>query len=382
MNRVSVSPDMIRWACERAGHDPAHFAKSIPQLTKWIAGEIQPTLNQLENLANRTHTPLGYLFLPEPPDERLPVSDYRTLTGTAPKRPSPELLDTLYTMLRRQDWLRDWLIEDGEEPLGFVNSAQLSDDPIAVAAAIRIELGLESSWAAQMRSWQQALRRLRTLIEKRRVMAVVNGVVGNSTGRKLNVDEFRGFALVDPYAPLIFVNGADAKSAQIFTLAHELAHIWLGAGGLSGFEALNPIGSDVETWCNRVAAEFLVPEKQLKNQWIEFKDDPQRFELLARVFKVSPIVTARRALDLTLVEHDTFKEFYHNYVNREFRNAKKASGGSFYNNQNTRVGKMFATRVIRAAKEGRIGYTNAYALTGMGDGPLTKYAKLIGVSFP
>ena len=382
MNRVSVSPDMIRWACERAGHDTAHFAKKIPQLTKWIAGEIQPTLNQLENLANRTHTPLGYLFLSEPPDERLPISDYRTLTGSAPKRPSPDLLDTLYTMLRRQDWLRDWLIEDGEEPLAFVNSAQLSDDPIAVAAAIRSELGLESNWAALLHSWQQALSRLRTLIEKRRVMAVINGVVGNNTRRTLNVDEFRGFALVDRYAPLIFVNGADAKSAQIFTLAHELAHIWLGAGGLSGFEAMNPTGSDVEKWCNQVAAEFLVPEKQLKNHWIEVKDEPQRFELLAREFKVSPIVTARRALDLALVERESFLDFYRHYVNREFERAIKASGGNFYNNQNTRVGRMFITRVIRATREGRIGYTNAYALTGMGGGPLTKYAEKIGVSFP
>jgi hypothetical protein len=114
----------------------------MPQLPAWVRRERQPTLKQLEKIANLTHTPLGYLFLPEPPDERLPVPDYRTVAGTAKGRPSPDLLDTLYTMQRRQEWLRESLVENDVEPLAFVASAKLADEPDAVGREMRRALGL------------------------------------------------------------------------------------------------------------------------------------------------------------------------------------------------------------------------------------------------
>ena len=110
----------------------------------------------------------------------------------------------------------------------------------AVGREMRRAIGLHDGWADGVRTWQDAVSELRRAIEDLGVMAIINGVVGNNTHRTLNVEEFRGFALTDPYAPLIFVNGADAKSAQMFTLAHELAHIWLGTEGLSGFDTLLP----------------------------------------------------------------------------------------------------------------------------------------------
>jgi transcriptional regulator with XRE-family HTH domain len=142
VTRVPVRPEMLQWACERAGFDVAHLAKRMPQLPAWVRRERQPTLKQLEKIANLTHTPLGYLFLPEPPDERLPVPDYRTVAGTAKGRPSPDLLDTLYTMQRRQEWLRESLVENDVEPLAFVASAKLADEPDAVGREMRRALGL------------------------------------------------------------------------------------------------------------------------------------------------------------------------------------------------------------------------------------------------
>ena len=269
MTRVPVPPEMLRWACERAGYDMEHVAARIPQFPAWIRCETHPTLKQLEKLAKLTHTPLGYLFLSKPPNEHLPVPDYRTVTGTARQRPSPDLLDTLYTMQRRQGWLRESLVENDAEPLAFVASARLSDDPEAVGREMRRVLGLDSGWAAGVHTWQDAVNELRRMIEQLGVMAVINSVVGNNTHRRLSVEEFRGFALTDPYAPLVFVNGADAKSAQMFTLAHELAHIWLGTEGLSGFKTLFPGGTDVEDWCNRAAAELLAPAQELRARWWE-----------------------------------------------------------------------------------------------------------------
>ena len=379
---VPVPPEILRWACERAGYDVAQVAERLPQFPAWVRREKLPTLKQLERLARLTRTPLGYLFLPEPPDERLVVPDYRTVAGTAGARPSPDLLDTLYTMQRRQVWLRGVLIENEAEPLAFVASARLADEPVAVGGEMRRALGLDGGWAAGVRSWQDAVSELRPTIEQLGVMAVINGVVGNNTQRRLRVEEFRGFALTDPYAPLIFVNGADAKSAQMFTLAHELAHIWLGSGGLSGFEALLPGGTDVEDWCNRAAAELLAPARELRARWSEVKREASPFEALARTFKVSPVVAARRALDLNLVDRRTFFEFYERNVSRERKGGTKPRGGDFYNNQNARVGELFAIQVLRAAMEGRIGFKEAYDLTGLRGGTFQKYARRLGVNLP
>ncbi len=376
MVRVQVPPEILSWACERAGHDVEYFAKNIPQLTSWIQQEKQPTLNQLEKLARVTRTPFGYLFLPEPPDEPLPVPDYRTVSGASRHRSSPNLLETIYAMQRRQDWLRESLMEDGMQPLEFVASARLSDEPEAVGHEMRNALGLGDGWTAKVPTWQSAVSKLRQLIEGLGVMAVINGVVGNNTHRPLSVEEFRGFALTDPYAPLIFVNGADAKSAQMFTLVHELAHIWLGKGALSGFDNMQPGGTDVEVWCNQATSEFLVPAKEFSTCWEKIGQEQKPFEKLARIFKVSPIVAARRALDLNYVELSTFLGFYKDYTGRELGPNKPSSGGDFYNNQNTRVGKLFVTRVLRAAKEGRISFKEAYDLTGMRDVSFQKYAKL------
>lgn len=383
MIRVDVQPEMLRWACERAGYEPEYLTDRIPQLPAWMRREKRPTLKQLEQLARVTHTPVGYLFLPEPPDEPLPVTDFRTLSADRERtRPSPDLLDTLYTMQRRQAWLRESLVESGAEPLTFAGSARLADDPQGVGREMRRSLGLGDGWGASVRSWRDAVRELRRGIEQLGVMAVINGIVGNNTYRSLNVKEFRGFALTDPHAPLIFVNGADAKSAQMFTLAHELAHVWLGSEGLSGFEALFPGGTDVEEWCNRAAAELLVPAEELGARWREVRRDPSPFESLARVFKVSPIVAARRTLDLGLIERQAFFDFYEDYVSREHRKGGESTGGDFYNNQNTRVGQLFATRVVHAALEGRIGFKEAYELTGLRGGTFQKYASRLGVELP
>ena len=382
MTRIPVPPEMLRWACERAGHDVAHVAARIPQLPSWVRRERHPTLKQLEKLAKATHTPLGYLFLPEPPEERLPVPDYRTVSGAGRDKPSPDLLDTLYTMQRRQEWLRESLVEHDAEPIAFVGSARLADEPDAVGREMRRALGLDEGWAAGIRTWQDAVGELRRAIEQLGVMAVINGVVGNNTHRRLSVEEFRGFALTDPYAPLIFVNGADAKSAQMFTLAHELAHIWLGTEGLSGFEFLLPSGTGVEHWCNQAAAEFLAPQRETRVRWTQVRREASPFDALARSFKVSPVVAARRALDLRLIDRGTFFDFYQSYISGERRRGTAPSGGDFYNNQNTRVGELLASQVLRAAMEGRIGFKEAYDLTGLRGGTFQKYARRLGVDLP
>lgn len=378
MIRVSVNPELLGWARERANITQEDLKAKFKKLPEWESGLAQPTLKQLEKFARAVHVPFGYLFLPEPPEEHLPIADFRTVTDTANATASPDLLDTLYAMQRRQAWLRESLIENDAEPLAFTESARLTDDPDAVGREMRRTIGLGDGWAAEVRTWQNAVSELRRMIERLGVMAVINGIVGNNTYRRLRVDEFRGFALADRYAPLIFVNGADSKSAQMFTLAHELAHIWLGEGGLSGFENLIPGNMAIEDWCNRAAAEFLVPARELRECWVQVKRQRHPFEALGRLFKVSPVVAARRAMDLKLIERDAFFDFYKRYTNREHRNDTTSPGGDFYNNQNTRVGELFALHVIKAAMGGQIGFRDAYELTGLQGGTFQDYAGRLG----
>lgn len=384
MMRVEVKPELLHWARERAGRSIEGLVGKFPKLPQWEQGLAQPTLRQLEAYAKATYVPIGYLFLAEPPEEPLPIPDFRTVSGAEVARPSPNLLDMIYTMQRRQAWLRDERIECEAEPLDFVGSARLTDDPDAVGREMRRVLGFDDGWAAEVRTWTQAVGQLRHAIEQVGIMAVINGVVGNNTHRTLDTEEFLGFALCDEYAPLLFVNGADYESRKMFTLAHELAHSWLGSAGegLSGFKGIFPGGTDVESFCDRAAAEFLVPAKELNACWRGVKDESQPFEALAQRFKVSPIVGGRRAMDLHLVDRETFFTFYDAYVKRERTRRKGTGRGDFYNNQNTRVGVLFATHVIRAAKEGRIGFREAYHLTGLGGGAFQEYARRLGFDLP
>jgi len=382
MPRVSVKPELLRWARERVGRPVDDFKGNLKKLPEWEGGEVQPTLKQLEDFAKATYVPFGYFFLPEPPQERIPIPDLRTIRNEEISRPSPDLLDTIYAMQRRQAWLREDRMECEAEPLDFVGSARLADNPEDIGREMRRMVGLADGWAASVRTGQDAVGELRRAIEDMGVMAIINGVVGNNTHRKLDVGEFRGFGLSDEYAPLVFVNGADAKSAQMFTLAHELAHIWLGESALTDVGLKIRPSQDIESWCDKAAAEFLVPAQALKAIWRDVRHERSPFETIARRFKVSPIVAGRRAMDLRLVGREAFFEFYDEYIARERRRRAGAGGGDFYNNQNTRVGELFATHAIRAAKEGRLSFKEAYDLTGLRGGAFQQYAARLGVNLP
>ena len=364
---ITLQPAVLRWARERARLDVAELARKVgvrpERVTEWeMSGAI--TVVQADKLAHRTYTPVGFLYLDEPPEDRLPISDFRTRRGDALQRPSPDLLETVYLMQRRQAWMHDDLVEEESDPLGFVGAHGLDSPPRRVADAMRDALRLTDGWAAAVGTWSDALRRLRNRIEDAGVLVVFNGIVGNNTRRKLDPDEFQGFALVDEYAPLVFVNSADFKAAQMFTLAHELAHIFVGADGVSRFEALQPPDDETEDFCNSAAAEFLVPARDLRRFWVEIRRREDRYEAIAKRFKVSQVVAARRSMDLGLIIRDDFFDFYERRLDDE-RGQSRSDGGDFWNSQNTRIGRRFGEAIVRAVREDRLLYREAYALTGL-----------------
>lgn len=363
MAEVSVNPELLEWALIRSGK--AEEVKKKFPIDKWISQEKKPTFRQLENFSKMIHVPLGYLFLSKPPVEKLPVPHYRTLKDGLENSASTELIDTIQTMERRQAWMRDYLIRLGNPPLPYVATATVQDDPKTVAYNIREKLNLEEGWAGVWPNWEKALRELIRRVESIGILVTVNGVVGNNTHRKLNVNEFRGFVLVDEYAPLIFINGADGKAAQMFTLAHELAHVWLGEGAIFDLKEMQPADEKIELICNQIAAEFLVPEKVLRESWKIVYNQPARFQQLAREYKVSEIVIARRAQDLHLITKKEFFSFYNQRMQEINSEVKTVGGGDFYASQNLRIGNQFIKAVISETKSGHMLYQDAYRLTGL-----------------
>lgn len=381
---LTLKPKVLRWARERAGLDAAALAKKVggnvtaERIEEWEqTGQLAFT--HARRLAHVTHTPEGFLYLPEPPEDRLPIPDFRTVGDAPVRRPSPDLLDTVQMMQRRQAWMRDFLIEEGEPPLPFVGSAALATKSEHVAADIRKTLGFAEGWAKEERTWTEALMHFRQRIEGAGILIIVNGITGNNVYRKLNPDKFRGFVLCDPYAPLVFINGADFKAAQMFTFAHELAHLWIGQDGVSNFEALQPPPVQVEQWCNAVAAEFLVPARELQECWAAAQRAEEPYQFLAGRFRVSSLVAARRALDLGLASRKEFFDFYNSYREDERRRqARQSAGGNFWNTQGVRVGLRFGAAVVRAAREGRLLYREAYQLTGLHGKTFDRFAETLG----
>ena len=378
MTRANVNPKLLTWARERAGIGQSDLLRKFPKLVEWERGELRPTFKQLENFAKAVFVPFGYLFLADPPEEKIPIPHYRSERDAPPRNPSPDLLDTIYTLERRQVWMRRHLIEQGCARLPYVGSATVHDSVEAVVDNMRDILGLDPNWAEGQHTWQEALACLRDRMERAGVFVVSNGVVGNNTHRRLDVSEFRGFVLADEYAPFVFVNGADAQAAQMFTLAHELAHVFFGSSAAFDLRQLQPAADATEKACNRVAAEFLVPSHALRQHWERAKRTDDPFKFLGRRFKVSVVVAARRALDADLIDGPTFRAFYADWQSREHKTTS-AGGGNFYNTQNMRVGVTFASAVIAAAKSGKLPYLEAYELTGLHGRTFEKFARRLGI---
>lgn len=367
MIRAPVNPALLAWARERAGHAPEDLAGRFPKLAEWEAGTRQPTFRQADAFASRVHVPVGYLFLSEPPAERLPIPDFRTVAGTPVAEPSPDLLDVIRACQERQTWYRNFARMEGQQPLSFVASATRGVPPERVAMQMRETLGFDVAARRWCPTWTESLRMFTGTADKVGVLVMVSGIVGSNTRRTLDPAEFRGFALTDPLAPLVFVNGTDAKAAQMFTLAHELAHLWLGTSALSDCPAAPSPGlGDDEVWCNAVAAEFLVPLAALRQELSADERLPDALTRLARIFKVSGLVVLRRLLDARWLDRARFEAAWRDESERLRSLARRdGEGGDFYRTTLARVGRRFAGALVASTSEGQTLYRDAYRMLGV-----------------
>jgi Zn-dependent peptidase ImmA (M78 family) len=360
---IHVNANMLTWAITRAGFELNEFSARFPKVKvqEWLNGTKKPTVKQLEGFSKKVHLPFGYFFLPEPPKEKIPIPFFRT-NSTRATAVSLNVYDTILLIQQRQDWLKDYLKDNDFDILPFVSRFQHRHNVSEIVADIRKTLDLPENWANKFPTWQDAQDHLIKHIEDKGIIAVFNGVVENNTSRPIPVDECRGFVLVDERAPIMFINNADYKSAQVFTIVHELAHIWTGYSAGFDFRKLLPADDPIELLCDKVAAEFLVPEKTFNEVWETHPD----FKYVSRYFKVSEIVIARRALDTGKINKKAFFAFYEQYSNREFaRKENQGSGGNFYATTAKRVSRAFASHINSAVKSGKLLYRDAYKLTGL-----------------
>ena len=364
MKRVAINPELLTWAYQRARVDRLELTLRFPKFPAWETGELQPTLNQLETFARAMHVPIGYLFLPHPPDEPLPIPDFRTMSGRAVERPTPNLLDMIYACQERQGWYSEFVLATRQQEASFVGSATLSTKPEEAAAQMARILKFDLNARAACGSWEEALRLFIAQADQAGVLVMVSGVVLSNNTRTLDPEEFRGFALADRRAPLVFINGADSKAGQMFTLAHELAHLWLGSSAISNAGAAPVAGyRREEVWCNAVAAELLVPLAALRSSLEHGEELDDTLQRLARRFKVSTLVILRRLLDAGSLTRPSFDAAWRQELERAARGG--AGGGDFYRTTLSRVSRRFARALVESTLEGQTLYRDAFRMLGV-----------------
>lgn len=353
MNKLSFRIDTLEWAASNIGlrlRDVVSKISSSDKIQKkLLTGEF--SVNQAEKLAEITKVPFGTLFLDEPPTLYKPdIPDLRQKQNAEP------LSDLFYEVLEdiqnKQDWYVDFLKDHGAEKLEFVgkfkNEINLKSD--LVAQDIRSTLGL-SEIKKNSTSRDNYLKLMIDKCEKVGILVFKNGVVKNASKKTLDPNEFRGFVLINDFAPVIFLNGRDAPSALVFTLAHELAHVWLGS---SGVDDLDIYGNDpTEVLCNQIAADVLVPKSDFLQYWESFDGNCSK---IADHFFVSKLMITRVALANEKISKQEYQEFYdfeYEYF-KKLRHENSGGGGNFINMVPGRNSQLLTKTIVNHALSGNI----------------------------
>lgn len=379
MAKANINIQMLTWARERSGISVPGFAHkcgvSEDKMLAWEAGEQPMTFRQAMQFAEKAHVPFGYLFLTEPPEETLPIPDLRTLKGQGVTRPSTELLDLIKLMLQRQEWYRDYLKQHLAEPNPNVGRFSANYSVAEIVADMRLQLGVGDH--PKRGKWDDYYRDLTQRIEALGILVMRQGNLGHST-RPLRVEEFRGFAIVDDYAPIIFVNHGDALGARLFTLIHELCHIWIGQSGISDGNANTH--RQQEVLCNAVAAEFLVPEQEFNSFWQhDLAHWQDNLPMLEAHFHVSTWALARRALTLHFISQE---QYGHYIAEQQARyEAKEGSGRpTYYKTKKSQISQRFSKAVVSEALSGQLMLREASNLLGgVKPNKMERFAKELGI---
>lgn len=385
MGTAHINPTVLRWAMERAGKRvdeiAAAFNKPPDVVDKWLEGTDAPTFKQAQRLSRRLRVPFGYLFLATPPADGLALPDFRRTADGVSRDASVDLRAVISDVLRKQDWYRDHRAERDEGPLPFVGAFSLHSGVAVVASDIRERLAFE----AEVRPETQASQFLRSFVrqvEAVDVLVMRNGVVRQATNRVLDVNEFRGFSIADPLAPVVFINNADSNAAQIFSLAHEIAHIWIGRGGISDADLTlrTENKDDVEEFCNTVAGEVLLPWASVERRWRNRDEElPAWIKGVSREYHVSTVMVARQLWRHDAIAREKFFEFYEAEKANWSERATESSGGNFYLSAPIRNSRLLTEAVLESVNSAETSVREASRLLGVKPAKLPRLAESMGI---
>jgi Zn-dependent peptidase ImmA (M78 family) len=375
METLQISPNILRWAADQRGLSLDALVDLLGTPSKhndFVAGKL--SIAQTEKLAKKTQIPFGYFFLDTPPATVQPgIPDLRQLPNHEPL--SIDFFDVLDDVLRKQQWYQEYLQEQGAQKLNLVGKYPFKTNLPAeqIAADIQHTLGITAQERNQCKTTGEFFTLFSAKVESIGILVFKNGIVKSNTRRGLSVNEFRGFAIADPLAPVIFINGKDSEAAWIFTLAHEIAHIWLGESGVSDLPAnQQKSGNKLEVYCNRVAAELLTPKTQFLNAWEQAAES--KFDVLSKAFKVSRLVIARRAFDLGKIDWPTYQT-----ISDASNKQKTSNGGSPYRSYPLRNSKRLTHAIVSTAMSGGMMLREAASLLNVRPSTVMELSKRLAI---
>lgn len=381
---VNIKPEIINWILHTVQFE--NIASSVVDLLhKWKTGEKIPTFNQVEDMSKKINIPFGYFFLDKPPIEVCPIVEYRTANSATMIEPSRNLVETVDLMTDIQEWMTEYVVENGQEELDYVGSVGKKTDVSFAVKDIRKRLNIDIEWYADRQNAADSFRFLKKRMEEIHVLVMMSGIVGNNTRRKLDLNEFRAFTLVNKYAPLIFINSCDSDTGKLFSILHELAHIWIGENSFYNVQTgVNNENSMAERFCNAIAAELIAPTEIFLEKWESSRGEGMdKIERLAKMFRCSGFVIARKALDNGKLSQKSYEQMIAELTNafKEWQKSQKESrdsGGNYYRNLASKIDRNFIIALARSASEGKTQYTEIYRLTNTNRNTFGKLLNEIG----
>ncbi len=378
-----INPRTLRLARERAGLDVRGLAAKLSlanpedRVREWERGDSQPSFAQARRIAQVTHVPFASLFLAPEALGSTALPDLRTVGRLSPQF-SVDLVEVYRDALRKQSWVAETRQAQGDPEIEFVGQGRRPrTTPLAGAKALQALLGVTPEERKKCRDPDDYFRLLVRRAEERGVLVLRSATVGANTHRPLDVEEFRGFAIADTRAPLVFVNTADAKTAQVFTLLHELAHLWRAETGISSpdVDDIRAADTDTEAFCDQVAADFLVPLSEFRTAWDGARSLADNCNELRSTFKVSALVIARRAREQGLVRKAEYDDFVAQQIAFARSKTRSPGGPSFLTMVRLRNGGVVTDMIVRAVRGGELLWRDAAALLGVGTSTVAKLAE-------
>lgn len=379
-----VNPEILLWARETAGLSPeeavqkldindARGLMAVERLFQYEQGDREPSRPLLSRMAKHYRRPLLTFYLPAPPRRGDRGEDFRTLPADQ-KRPADALVEALTRDVKaRQSMVRSMLADDEEtQPLPFVGSMTMDQGASAVLASIIRTVDLDLAEFRAQASPESAFALLRAHVEAAGIFVLLIGNLG-SYQTTIDVETFRGFAIADPVAPFVVINDQDARSAWSFTLLHELAHLWIGATGVSGFYS----ETRVERFCNDVAGAYLLPNDEVAALDIHHDTDLDTAARLISEFAterhLSRSMVAYRLLRAGKLTDETWRLLTNTFRQqwRAGRDAKRErerqteGGPNYYVVRRHRLGNALMRLVSRNLSEGLLTPTKASKVLGV-----------------